>query len=115
MCEEGEMESSEWEKQVKEIGLVRHSTRAVAVPQELKKKVEALKDAMIEDKVKKLIDGEARIFGKGGHRLASAYLKSLQGKPAFEETYKAAIKQWFTMTFDNEDDDEVDTASDDGK
>ena len=106
--------ASEWEKQVKEIGLVRHSTRAVAMPQELKKKVEALKDAMIEDKVKKLIDGEARIFGKDGHRLASAYLKSLQGKPAFEETYKAAIKQWFTMNFDD-DDDEVDTASDDGK
>ena len=33
----------------------------------------------------------------------------------FEETYKNAIKEGFTMNFDNEDDKEVDTASDDGK
>ena len=78
-------------------------------------KVEAFKDAAMEDKVKKLVDGEARIFGKRGHQLASVYLKSLQGKAAFEETYKNAIKEWFTMNFDDEDADEVDTANDDEK
>ena len=75
--------ASEWEKQVKEIGLVRHSTHTVAVPKELKVKVEALKDAAMEDKVKKLVDGQTRIFGKSGHELASVYLDSLQGKTAF--------------------------------
>ena len=107
--------ASEWEKQVKEIGLVRHSTRTIAVPKELKAKVDALKDAAVEDKVKQLVDGHARIFGKSGHQLASVYLNSLQGKTAFDETYKNAIKEWFTMNFDDDDADEVETANDDGK
>ena len=100
--------ASEWEKKVKEIGLVRHSVRSVTVPPEIKKEhVQALKNTAIEEKVKQLLDGEERIFGKSGHGLASTYLSTLKGGTAFKEAYKKVVKAWFSMDFEDPDDVDV--------
>ena len=69
--------------------------------------MEALKDAAVAEKVKQLIDGEERVFGKKGHELASTFLSSLKDGTAFEEAYKKAIKTWFTMDFEDPDDVDV--------